>query len=306
MKKQIILIAAFMALIPGAMVFAAGEAEMISSEEYQQRPTLEASLFQSDQSVLDEAAIKQILTSKFSLPASIKVAVLKLKRDERQALRYYGYNYWRSEDYLKTQQSFLDKLSEEIHVSERVLEVAVLPEILSPKVPTIPTIRETAVRMQSDILLVYYLTSDIYQKYRVFKKNEAKAFCTCEAFFLDIRTGLIPFSTIITEEFYTEKQETDASFNETTLRAENGAVLNALSALGKEAVEFLGFVPQEDAGGAEEAGGPGEAGGAGEAAGATGGAGAAANPPLPGGGPVQAPDSLRTPAAAGVAVAFAR
>jgi hypothetical protein len=257
MKNSIFLAAAILALIPGALLFAAGSSEsaVVSSQEYQQRQTLESSLFQSDQAVLDEEAIGRILRSKFALPESIKVAVLKLKRDEGQALRYYGYNYWRSEEYLKTQQGFIDRLSEEIHASERVLEVAVLPEILSPKDPTIPTIRETAVRMQSDILLVYYLTSNIYQKYRVFRKNEAKAFCNCEAFFLDIRTGLIPFSTIISEEFFTKQLETDANFNETTLRAENGAVLSALSTLGKELVDFLGYVPREDAREPHEPGG---------------------------------------------------
>jgi hypothetical protein len=250
MKRSILLAAAMTALAQGIPLFAAGsgEAAVVSSEEYRERPTLESSLFQSDQAVLDEEAIGRILTSKFALPGSIKVAVLKLKRDEGQALRYYGSYYWRSEEYLKTQQGFIDRLSDEIYASERVLEVAVLPEILSPQTPTIPTIRETAVRMQSDILLVYYLTSNVYQKYRAFRKNEAKAFCNCEAFFLDIRTGLIPFSTIITEEFYTKELESDANFNETTLRAENGAVLSALSALGKQAVEFLGYVPLEEVG----------------------------------------------------------
>jgi hypothetical protein len=259
MKRWIPLAAAFLALVPAAGLFAAGSGErpVISSAEYQERPTLEMSLFQSDQAVLDESAIKRILTSKFALPDGIKVTVLKLKRDEGQALRYYGTYYWRSEEYLKTQQGFIDILSEGIGASERVLEVAVLPEILSPKIPTIPTIRETAVRMQSDILLVYYLSSNIYQKYRVFKRNEAKAFSTCEAFFLDIRTGLIPFSTTITEEFYTKKQDSDASFQETTLRAENGAVLSALEALGREAAEFLSYVPgQDEAEEAEPAAGP--------------------------------------------------
>jgi len=192
MKNSIVLAAAMLVLVPGVPLFAGGSAEsaVVSSEEYRERPTLESSLFQSDQAVLDEEAIARILMSKFALPEGIKVAVLKLKRDEGQALRYYGTDYWRSEEYLKTQQGFIDTLAEGIHVSERVLEVAVLPEILSPKEPTIPTIRETAVRMQSDILLVYYLTSNIYQKYRMLGRSEAKAFCTCEAFFHDHHRGI--------------------------------------------------------------------------------------------------------------------
>lgn len=56
----------------GSMVFAAAKKELISSPDYSERPTLESSLFQSDQSILDEEAIVRILTSKFVLPDRIR------------------------------------------------------------------------------------------------------------------------------------------------------------------------------------------------------------------------------------------
>jgi hypothetical protein len=100
-----------------------------------------------------------------------------------------------------------------------------------------------AVRLQADMLLVFQLNSDVYQKYHLFKPDQVKAFCTCEGFLLDIRTGLIPFSKIVTRELMTSKTASDANFTETIARAENEAALLALSELGKEIGEFIELVP---------------------------------------------------------------
>lgn len=227
------------------MVFAAAQKEQISSAEYQDRPVLETSLFQSDRSVLGEEAIARILKSKFVLPPKIKIAILKMPENKHKALQYYGYAYWRAEAYLKTQQSFIETISNEIDKSERVLEVASLPAILTPKNPDISNIREMAVRLQADMLLVFQLNSDVYQKYRLFMPDQVKAFCTCEGFLLDTRTGLIPFSKIVTKELMTTKTASDANFTETIVRAENEAALLALSDLGKEIGEFVKLVPYE-------------------------------------------------------------
>ena len=60
--------------------------------------------------------------------------------------------------------------------------MAILPSILTPKEPSLPSIRETAVRMQADLLLVLRLSTDVYEKWRLFQASQAKAFSTCEAF----------------------------------------------------------------------------------------------------------------------------
>jgi hypothetical protein len=223
-------------------VFAGGAAQ-IESPEYQERSTLTTSLFKSDQDVLSDEAISKILSSKFELPQKVAIALMKFRSDDAKAIYYYGYNYMRSEDYLKNQQNIIDTLSDVIYKSNRVLEVTLFPDILTPIEPTISVIREAAIRLQADVVLVFIIHSDIYHKARALAPDEVKAYSTCEAFLLDIRTGLIPFTKIITEEVITKKQRTDTNIKETTLRAENEAILKSLDILGDSVNEFLAIAP---------------------------------------------------------------
>jgi hypothetical protein len=228
-------------LIP-IQAFAGGKAQ-IESPEYQERPTLTTSLFKSDQDILGEEAIGKILSSKFELPQKVAIALMKFRSDEAKAVYYYGYYYWRSEEYLKNQQNIIDTLSDTIYKSERVLEVTLFPDILTPEEPSIAIIREAAVRLQADAVLVFILHSDIYRKSRFLAPDEVKAYSTCEAFLLDVRTGLIPFTKIITEDIITKKKPADTNMKETFLRAENEAILKSLYILGDEVNEFLEIAP---------------------------------------------------------------
>jgi hypothetical protein len=233
-------------ILVAGIVHSGGKAEgaMVSSPEYQERPVLESSLFQSDKDMLGEEAIQRILSSKLVIPDMISIALYRIQGSPQRAIRYYGYGYWRSEEYLKVQQSFISAISDEIAKSDRVLEVVSLPTLLTPKEPTISIIRETSVRLQADMVMVFTLSSDVYEKYRIFQTNQAKAYCTCEGFLLDVRTGLIPFSRIITREYLAAKERSDANFNETMARAEREAALLSLKSLGEQAVEFLSQIPR--------------------------------------------------------------
>jgi len=226
--------------------YSGGSAEkaMVSSPEYQERPVLESSLFRSDKDSLGEDAIQRILSSKLVVPNIISIALYRIQESPQQAIRYYGYGYWRSEEYLKVQQSFISTIADEISRSDRVLEVVSLPSLLTPKEPTIAVIRETSVRLQADMVMVFTITSDVYEKYRMFQTNQAKAYCTCEGFLLDVRNGLIPFSRIVTREYLASKEKNDANFNETMARAEREAALLSLKALGEQTVEFLSQLPR--------------------------------------------------------------
>jgi hypothetical protein len=61
---------------------------------------------------------------------------------------------------------------------------------------------------------------------------------------LDVRTGLIPFSRIITREFLATREKTDANFNETMARAEKEAAILSLKSLGEQTVDFLSQIPK--------------------------------------------------------------
>ena len=56
---------------------------------------------------------------------------------------------------------------------------------------------------------------------------------------LDIRTGLIPFLTIVTKEFLSQKQEGDFNETEAANRVKNQAVLLTIEEIGQQIAEFL-------------------------------------------------------------------
>jgi hypothetical protein len=202
-------------------------------------PTLTTSLFKSDQAVMGDESIQRILSSKVVLAEDARLALLKFPEPQNAALRYYGYQYWRSEDYLKTQQEYIDTITRKVTASDRVHEVILLPSLVTPAEPTIPTLREAAVRLQADLLLVFRLMSDIYYQPKLFAQDQVKAYCTCEAVLLDVRTGTIPFTTVTTRDRMEKKEKQDLSVNETMRRAEMSAVLDALNGASDKLVGFL-------------------------------------------------------------------
>jgi hypothetical protein len=213
--------------------------------DYQEKPKLESSLFRSDQGVLSEDAVKQILNGKVVLPPKSKVAPVKFEGNDQRAnaSKYYGYFYWRSEDYLKLQQHFVDTVSTILLTSNRVAEVTPLPSLLLPKDASVPVLREAAVRLQADLLLIFRLTSDTYYEYVLFGKDKAKAFSTCEFVLFDVRTGIIPFTTVVTKDVLVREESNDANTNELMKRAEATASVEALSASASALLQFIKSVP---------------------------------------------------------------
>ena len=210
---------------------------------YEEQPTLTSSLFKSDQAVMSDEAIGRILASKVVLPDKAKIAIMKFPGTENGALRYYGYYYWRSEDYLKTQQEYIDTLSNKLQSSDRIGNVVLLPSLLTPNDATIPVLREAAVRLQADLMLVFRLSSDIYHRPKFFSEDQIKAYCTCEAVLLDVRTGIIPFTAITTREVSEKKEKKDMEISETMKRAETAAVVASLNTVADKLANFLTTIP---------------------------------------------------------------
>ncbi len=203
-------------------------------------PVLARSLFSSDQAIISQAAIDTILSSKIIIPENVKLALIKFSGAIDQNSSIYGYGYWRSESYLKLQQSYVDTLSNRILSSEKISSVSVLPSLLTPQNPTIPILREAAVRLQSPLLVIYRINSDIYEEYRTFRANRSKAYATVELVLLDIRTGIIPFTAISTKEYQSTKQKSDVTVNDFLKRTEAVAVNRALEDTAERLTTFLG------------------------------------------------------------------
>ncbi|MCK5126661.1 MAG: hypothetical protein KAR42_10425 [candidate division Zixibacteria bacterium] len=216
----------------------------MTTEEYKTRPQLKESLFASDNEVLSNEAIREILNSKIVLPEDCTIAVMKFP-DKREKLNlsggYYGYSTVR-EDFQKTQQEYLSVLIDSLQLSDRVSGVVVLPTLLTPESITIPILREAAVRLQADLILVYRPETFVYDKFILFRSDKVKGYCTCEAVLLDVRTGIIPLTCIVSENFEGRKSKEDMDNDDMKRRAEKEATLKALGSIGSQVTEFIAKV----------------------------------------------------------------
>jgi len=211
--------------------------------DYEPNEPIATSLFPSDQAVMGDEAVSRILSSKLELPARAKVALMKFPDGEGN--RNYGRYYWRDEEYLKLLQSQVDTLTQALQGSDQIAEVTPLPSLMIPSRVSIPVLREAAVRMQADLLLVFRVGSDIYSQYRTFAKDKVKAYSTCELVLLDVRTGLVPFARVVSRECLEVKQPSDLDLSETMRRARTMSAAEALKVAAEELVVFVKTVPKK-------------------------------------------------------------
>ncbi len=203
-------------------------ADYYSSSDYQNRDLLEQSLFRSDQEVISGEEIRKILESRIELPTSSHLALLRVgSRSEILAWSLFGSS--------TESPSPLQSLSS----SARVERISWLPSLLVPEKITVPLLREAAARYQADLLLVFRTPCQDFRDYRWLRVDRARTYCAAEAVLLDVRTGIIPFSSSAVEAVEVQPTESDVSFYESTQRAEGEATARALSRVASDVAEFL-------------------------------------------------------------------
>ena len=80
--------------------------------------------------------------------------------------------------------------------------------------------KEAAIRLQTDMVVVYTTTKDQYLKYKLFTKTIIKAFATTQLIVLDVRISLVPFSTVITKDQLSKNGDSDLDNNESANRTQ--------------------------------------------------------------------------------------
>jgi hypothetical protein len=195
------------------------------------------SLFNDKTATITEENIQKILDGNYKLPQQLRVAIIRLETPTQQ--RNFTRFYWNDEQYLKTQQAYLDLFTAKFKQSNRVITVASIPDLLISKSPSFTNIREAAVRMQCDVVVAYSITSDIYSKYKLFSKTEVKAYATTQLILLDVRTGLIPFSAIATKDALGQRTKEELDNTEATARIQKEAVLLTIQEISNKIKEFL-------------------------------------------------------------------
>ena len=197
---------------------------------------LQESLFKEDQAVISNEDMAKILSSKVTLPSQAKLAVVRFG----QLPYWWGW----SEDFVRANKQIDDDFLGRLKTASRVKEVAYLPSLVTPREMTLPHLRQAAARFQADLLLNYRTSSQNYQRSKLFASDQTRAYCTVEAVLMDTRTGIIPFSTVVTEQFSATRNKQDFDFQETIAKANQQAIAKAWLHLADDVKEFLAKLPQ--------------------------------------------------------------
>lgn len=198
------------------------------------------SLFNDRAATISEDNIQKILDGSYRLPQKLRVAMVRLEPASTSRRAYWSYGS--DEQYLKTQQSYLDGFSEKFRESPRVVSVAQIPDLLVSRTPSFTSIREAAVRLQADVVVVYSITSDLYSKYKFFSRPDIKAFATTQLIVLDVRTGLIPFSAVVTRDVLSQRKPGELDNAEASSRIQQEAALLTIREIGNRLGKWMGEV----------------------------------------------------------------
>lgn len=200
-------------------------------------PVQEGSLFAEDQAAISNDAMNAILAQKIHIPQQAKLSVVRFGN----LPSWWGWN----ESFVRTNQSIDDDFLARLGKAPHIREVAYLPSLVMPPKQNLPTLRVAAARFQADLLLVYRTQVRSYDRQKVFGADETRAYCTVEAILLDVRSGLIPYSTVVTEQFSAKKVAGDYDFSETVAKATQQAIGKAWLRLGEDVSAFMKHAPAE-------------------------------------------------------------
>lgn len=188
-------------------------------------------LFKSDASVLTDGDIQRILSYRLTLPRQNRIAVLRLPG--ASSWRYYSQDFGQLNE--EIERDFIGTLRS----SGRVYDVSYLPALLTPERQTVPYLREAAARYQADLLLIYRPRCASYDKYKFFSASETRAYCSVEAVLLDVRSAIVPFTAVSTNNVATSEAAGDMNMSEVSKRNELVAIGQSLGEVARKLVQYL-------------------------------------------------------------------
>lgn len=185
---------------------------------------------------ISDSLIHELLSHRLSLPQHVTVAVLHLRG--QRALRY-----WPNPQAADISQAMADSATQAFSQSPRVGRASILPQLVAGEQRSVGGLREAAARFQADLLLIYRPSCRLYERAPFVGAVQFRATCTLEAVVLDTRSGLMPFSSVVTRERVTQRVRGEFQDEETTRRAQVEATALALREVGERFSAFLGLVP---------------------------------------------------------------
>ena len=198
----------------------------MSSNDYQSRPQLRQSLVNPNEA-LNEATVQKILSSRVSLPKAVNLAIVRLS-DSSDGL-----------DVQLIDQDIADKFYARANWGSRVQSVTPMPQVMIARPATLASLRQAAVLLQADALLIIKPASYADWKMQFFEADKAKSITSLEVLLLDTRTSVVPFTTVVTETVEISKEGEDYNNYELIRRAKHASETKALLQVVPAVQKFL-------------------------------------------------------------------
>jgi hypothetical protein len=104
---------------------------------------------------------------------------------------------------------------------------------------TLSSLRQAAVLLQADALIIVKPASYGDWKYQWFEENKAKGITSLEVVLLDTRTSVVPYTSLVTETVEILKEKSDYSDDELMIRAKKASEKKALLQVGPSVQKFI-------------------------------------------------------------------
>lgn len=186
-----------------------------------------------------DSTIQRLLMQRVRFPARVTVGVLHLPGPRARM------PWFLSGEPNEMTQSLVDSAAAALSQSARVERVAIVPAMVLADQRTVAALREGAARVQADLLMVYRPTCRLYERAPFIGSTQYRAVCTTEVALLDTRSGVIPFSTVVSQESVTQHQHEDFDNGATWARVQLRAITRGVVLASSNVVNFLSNAPQE-------------------------------------------------------------
>jgi hypothetical protein len=114
-----------------------------------------------------------------------------------------------------------------------------VPQVMIAKPVTLTGLRQAAVLLQADALLIIKPISYGDWKYQWFENEKAKGITSLEVLLLDTRTSVVPYTSVITETAELTKEKSDYSNYELMTRAKKASETKALLQVAPAVQKFI-------------------------------------------------------------------
>lgn len=200
--------------------------DYMSEPDYQKKTKLTQSIL-SGSEVLSESDIQKILISKVSFPKKISLAVVRLFDSEEGM------------DFQTINNEIVDQFYNKALWGVRVNTVISMPQVMVSKPVTLSSLRQAAVLLQADALVIIKPASFSDWKFQWFEENKAKGITSLEVLLLDTRTRVVPYTSLITETIEISKDKSDYNENELIARAKKASESKALLQVAPAISKFI-------------------------------------------------------------------